>query len=70
MYTYGTILLNSSYNEKCFRQNVYRKSEHTFHVQQLSPKVVYDNVERVSWSQTGHRWQYIMALKRCDLHVK
>ena len=26
------ILLNSSQQEKCFRQKLYRKSKHTFHV--------------------------------------
>jgi hypothetical protein len=29
---------SSSLNEKCFRQNLYRKSKHTFCVQQLSSK--------------------------------
>lgn len=28
-------LLNSSYNEKCFGQNLYRKSKHTNNVQYL-----------------------------------
>ena len=27
--------LNSSYNEKCFKQKLQRKSKHTFYVQQL-----------------------------------
>ena len=29
------ISLNSSYNEKCFRQNLYKKSQHKFNVQYL-----------------------------------
>ena len=32
MYIYGNILINSSLNEKCFRQKLYRKSKHTFYV--------------------------------------
>jgi hypothetical protein len=35
MYVYGNISLNSSWNEKCFRQSLYRKSKHTFCVQEL-----------------------------------
>ena len=32
------ILLNSYYTEKCFRQKLYRKSKHTFFVQELISK--------------------------------
>ena len=38
MHIYDNILLSSSHNEKCFRQNLYRKSKHMFYVQQLSPE--------------------------------
>ena len=31
-YIYDTVLLNSSENEKCFRQKLQRKSNHTFYV--------------------------------------
>jgi hypothetical protein len=37
MYIYDNISPNSSQNEKSFRQNLYRKSKHTFHVQKLFP---------------------------------
>ena len=30
--------LSSSLNEKCFRQTLYRKSKHTFHVQYFFPQ--------------------------------
>ena len=33
MYTYDKISPNSSQNENFFRQNLYRKSQHTFYVQ-------------------------------------
>jgi len=36
MYIYDNISLNSPQNEKCFRQNLWRKSKHTFCVQWLS----------------------------------
>jgi hypothetical protein len=35
MYTYDNILLNSSWNEKYFRQKVVEKNQITFYVQQL-----------------------------------
>jgi len=38
MHIYDNILLIYLHNEKCFRQKLYRKSKHTFYVQQLSPK--------------------------------
>jgi hypothetical protein len=34
-YIYGNISPNSPYNDKCFRQKLYRKSKHIFYVQQL-----------------------------------
>jgi len=33
MYVYDDISLSSSWNEKCFRQKLWRKSKHTFYVQ-------------------------------------
>jgi len=33
VYIYGDISLNSSYSEKFFKQNLYRKSKHTFCLQ-------------------------------------
>ena len=33
MYIYDNISLNSSYNEKCFRQKLYRKSKPTLYIQ-------------------------------------
>jgi len=33
MYIYDNISVNSSQNEKCFRQKLYGKSEHTFYFQ-------------------------------------
>jgi len=32
-YTFLNISLTSSYNDKCFRQKLCRKSKHTFYVQ-------------------------------------
>jgi hypothetical protein len=32
LYIYDNIWLNSSWNEKCFRQKLYRKSKHTLSV--------------------------------------
>jgi hypothetical protein len=33
MHAYGNISLNSSQNQECFRQNLYRTSKYTFHFQ-------------------------------------
>jgi hypothetical protein len=35
MYIYDNISLSSSYNENCFRQNLYKKSKYSFYIQQL-----------------------------------
>ena len=57
MYVYGNFSPNSAKNEKYFRQKLYRKSKHTFHVQQLFSKkgVIYE----IKWEnlveQTGYR---------------
>jgi len=39
-FTFYRISFSSSYNEKCFRQNLYRKSKRVFYVQQLHSKIV------------------------------
>jgi len=48
IYDYNS--LNSSLNEKCWRQNLYRKSKHTFYVQKLfffrKSCCLCDNVEK------------------------
>ena len=47
-YIYGTILINSSSNEKCFRQKLNRKSEHTLCTTTFFLKLchLWDNVEK------------------------
>jgi len=51
MCIYGNTLLNSSLNENCLVQNLYRKSKHTFYFQKPTfPKVVsfiWDNVAKL-----------------------
>jgi hypothetical protein len=39
LFIYGHILLTSSWNEKCFRQKLYRKSKHTFYINPLTTKL-------------------------------
>jgi len=48
MSIYDDTSLNSSYNENCFRQKLYRKSKHTFYVQQRFSEhyAVYENVKK------------------------
>jgi len=38
MYIYDNISLNSSWNDKCFRHNLYMKSKHTFYIPQHFPE--------------------------------
>ena len=40
LYIYDHISLSFSYNKKCFRQGLWRKSKHTFYAQYLFPKHV------------------------------
>ena len=47
MHSYDNISFNSSQNEKCLRQKLYRKSKHTFYVKQLFPK--YRAVYEIMW---------------------
>jgi len=53
------ISLNSSQNEKCFRQIMYRKSKHIFYVQYFFRKScrLRDNVEKILYSRKCRRWQ-------------
>ena len=55
MYIYDDISLNSSQNEKRFRQKLYKKSKHTFYVQ-----------ERFSENRTVHeiKWKNVIQTDR------
>ena len=48
-YMFDHISFSSSWNEKCFRQKLYRKSKHTFYVPQFFPRKLcrlWDNVKK------------------------
>jgi hypothetical protein len=57
MYVYDKNSVNSFYNEKYFRQNLYRKSKHIFYFYFFSPenRAVYEIMWKNRYSQTGHR---------------
>ena len=52
MYIFDHVSLNSSKNEKCLRQKLYRKSKHTFRVQSLF--IFFENraVYETMWKNT------------------
>jgi hypothetical protein len=58
---YDYVSPNSFYNEKCFKK-LYRKSKHTFYVQNFffppENRTVYEIGGRIMHSRTGHGRQY------------
>jgi len=64
------IPLNSSHNEKRFRQKLKRKSKHTLHAQQFPfPKIVsfMRQCGKILYSQTGHTSSYNATHGLCIL---
>jgi hypothetical protein len=68
MYIYD-ISMNSSQNEKCFRQKLYTKSKHTFCVQSLFPKTApFMTMWKILYSRTSHRRQHGVCALGDGLH--
>ena len=68
IYIFDHLSLNSSNNEKCFRQKLYRKSKHTFCVQWLfsENRAVYE-IMWEKYSRTGEATDDDMAHAHCML---
>ena len=68
-YMYDNVLLNSSYNEKCFREKLQRKSEYTFYVLSIfsDSRAVYEimlkNIAQPEMSQMT-TWQSVALRAR------
>ena len=63
MYVYNNMSLNSSQNEKRFRQKLWRQWKHTLCVKRIvvENRAVYEILWKRMVKQTGHRWQYNTA---------
>jgi len=78
LYIFDYISLSSSWNEKCFRQNVSRKSKHTFCVQWLFFRKschLWNNVEKYcrAWQATDDNMAHVHCmldntLTICNVH--
>jgi len=67
LHMYDNVSLNSSQNEKCFRQKMYRKSKHPFYVQLLFfPEIMW-----IMWKYIVKPDSLPMTLSRgaCVLHA-
>jgi len=66
LYIYGNILLNSSYNWKCFRQNLWRNFMYCTSAPSPSKNLaIYAIYWKIWCSQTGHRWHH--TAQKCHI---
>ena len=65
MYIFNNILLNTSYNEKFCRQNLWRKSKHTFYPQKLCSKI--RAVYVILWKDMVQPGMPQMAIRRVHI---